>query len=186
MGTIHAPKRVTPRLARMLDLLKDGSAYTTREIIQKAEVCAVSSCAKELRVLGYDIQCRRETIDRRLVFKYRLVGAYPGRDFPKPKEPGAPLYPPDPDRSRVYDGEGLSWVLQEIYRGWSIWRGEDTEDAEGDPNAQAVHAIQSPHVATEAWALDIGEFWPELAEARAEIDRRVTPEGQLGLWSDAS
>jgi len=47
------------RLRRVRDLLSDGKTYSTREIIQKAEVCAVNSIIAELRENGIDINCRR-------------------------------------------------------------------------------------------------------------------------------
>ena len=43
------------RLQRVLRLLSDGRAYSTREIIQGADVCAVNSCISELRANGIAI-----------------------------------------------------------------------------------------------------------------------------------
>jgi hypothetical protein len=48
------------RLRRVDDLLADGKEYTTMEIVQKANVCAVNSCISELRANGREIKCRRE------------------------------------------------------------------------------------------------------------------------------
>jgi len=69
---IHAAKiESSKRLMRVLALLSDGRAYTTREIIQNANVCAVNTCITELRENGYKIDC--SCIGRGL-FEYRLVG----------------------------------------------------------------------------------------------------------------
>lgn len=48
------------RLQRVHDLLADGREYSTMEIIQLADVCAVNSIAAELRYNGVDIRCRQE------------------------------------------------------------------------------------------------------------------------------
>ena len=48
------------RLKRVDDLLADGSEYSTLEIVNKAQVCAVNSIISELRANGREINCRRE------------------------------------------------------------------------------------------------------------------------------
>ncbi len=48
----------SPRLQRIYKLLKDGRWYTTRGIINIANVCAVSQSIHELRCNGLDIECR--------------------------------------------------------------------------------------------------------------------------------
>lgn len=48
------------RLRRVDRLLADGRAYSTREIIQEAQVCAVNSIVSELRANGRDISCVRK------------------------------------------------------------------------------------------------------------------------------
>ena len=69
---IHAAKiESSKRLMRVLALLSDGRAYTTKEIIDNAFVCNPSTCASELRANGYDISCK--CIGRGL-FEYRLMG----------------------------------------------------------------------------------------------------------------
>ena len=60
MGRIHAATRLTPRLARVLGVLRDGRPHTTRELIERARVCAVNTCVSELRALGYEIECRSQ------------------------------------------------------------------------------------------------------------------------------
>ena len=47
------------RLQRVLKVLKDGLKHTTRDIIRKANVCAVNSVIAELRDNGYKIDCER-------------------------------------------------------------------------------------------------------------------------------
>lgn len=47
------------RLRRVMRVLRRGGAYTTRDIIRKANVCAVNSIIAELRQNGYRIGCRR-------------------------------------------------------------------------------------------------------------------------------
>jgi hypothetical protein len=59
------------RLMRVLALLCDGQAYSTREIQGKANVCNAHTCVSELRANGYDIDCK--CISRGL-YKYRLNG----------------------------------------------------------------------------------------------------------------
>ena len=63
MGRIHAATRLTPRLARVLRELADGRPRTTRELIERAGVCAVNTCVSELRALGYVIECKSQGHD---------------------------------------------------------------------------------------------------------------------------
>lgn len=63
---IHA----SPRLQRVLNLLRDGVPRTTREIVQAADVCAVNSIISELRANGFDIICKPVSRGR---FEYRMV-----------------------------------------------------------------------------------------------------------------
>ena len=46
----------SPRLQRAATLLADGRWHSTREIIEGANVCAVSSCAAELRANGLPVE----------------------------------------------------------------------------------------------------------------------------------
>ena len=50
------------RLQRVYSVLSDKRRYSTRDIIEKAHVCAVNSCVAELKapVNGFDIKCERE------------------------------------------------------------------------------------------------------------------------------
>jgi hypothetical protein len=47
------------RLGRVLKLLSQGGEFTTLDIIQLANVCAVNSIVAELRQNGFDIDCQR-------------------------------------------------------------------------------------------------------------------------------
>jgi hypothetical protein len=47
------------RLNRVLDLLSQGTEFTTLDIIKQANVCAVNSIVSELRQNGFDIACQR-------------------------------------------------------------------------------------------------------------------------------
>jgi hypothetical protein len=68
---MHAAKLETShRLQRVLALLADRRAHTTRDIITAAQVCAVSAIVAELRQHGYRISCTRRG-DR---WYYQLAG----------------------------------------------------------------------------------------------------------------
>jgi hypothetical protein len=58
---MHAarPER-SPRLQRVLAVLADGRARTTRQIVRQARVMAVSACIAELRQHGARIACWQE------------------------------------------------------------------------------------------------------------------------------
>jgi hypothetical protein len=59
----------SPRLQRVLSALKLYGTLTTRGIIHKAGVCAVSACISELRSQGHSIECKYV---RRGVYSYTL------------------------------------------------------------------------------------------------------------------
>lgn len=67
----HAILKKSPRLKRVLKLLRRGGAYTTRQIMRQAHVCAVNSCISELRENGFRIGCKRIARDR---WQYMLEG----------------------------------------------------------------------------------------------------------------
>lgn len=48
------------RLQRVDNLLADGKEYSTMEIVNQANVCAVNSIISELRANGRAIHCRRD------------------------------------------------------------------------------------------------------------------------------
>ena len=78
---MHAAKlEKSARLTRVYRLLSDGREYSTREIGDRAGVCAVSSIISELRDNGADIRCRlivRQSTGQRF-YLYRLVRPVPG------------------------------------------------------------------------------------------------------------
>jgi hypothetical protein len=59
----------SPRLQRVLKLLLDGKKHSTRDIVRKASVMAVSAVISELRINGINIDCQREGD----VWKYWIV-----------------------------------------------------------------------------------------------------------------
>lgn len=59
-GRIHAASLSSPRLRRVLKVLSDGRAHTTRDIVRRARVMAVSACVAELRTHGAVIDCVRQ------------------------------------------------------------------------------------------------------------------------------
>lgn len=59
-GRIHAATLASPRLRRVLRVLSDGQARTTRDIVRRARVMAVSACVAELRERGAEISCVRQ------------------------------------------------------------------------------------------------------------------------------
>jgi len=62
------------RLKRVLRVLRKGGAYSTRDIIRKAKVCAVNSIVAELRDNGYRIGCKCYGAGESRVFRYMLEG----------------------------------------------------------------------------------------------------------------
>ncbi len=76
---MHSAKlKTSKRLQRTLRVLRQGKA-TTRQIIRKAHVCAVSSIIAELRANGIRIECR---CVEKGIFEYELK---------KPKPQIAPI-----------------------------------------------------------------------------------------------
>lgn len=59
---MHAASLSSPRLIRVLTVLSDGREHTTRDIVRRARVMAVSACVSELRVNGAEITCRVEVL----------------------------------------------------------------------------------------------------------------------------
>ncbi len=60
LGRIKAATLESPRLRRILELLSDGRAHTTRDIVRRARVMAVNAAIAELRHHGAEITCVRE------------------------------------------------------------------------------------------------------------------------------
>lgn len=67
----HATLERSDRLQRLMSVLRDGKAHTTRDLVRRAHICAVNSCVAELRAQGKHIECWREG-DR---WYYRMVRA---------------------------------------------------------------------------------------------------------------
>ncbi len=70
---MKAASLTSPRLQRVLKLLSDGYPHTTRDIIRKARVMAVSACVSELRTHGAVITCDRDYVDRQPRFSYTMT-----------------------------------------------------------------------------------------------------------------
>lgn len=68
----------SPRLQRVLEVLRDGAEHSTLEIAQQAHVCAVNSCVAELRHGGRRIACRQAqdpaTAARRWLYRLEDAG----------------------------------------------------------------------------------------------------------------
>lgn len=57
---MHSAKiEQSPRLMRVFRVLSDRKQHTTRDIMRKANVCAVNSCVAELRDNGIAVECHR-------------------------------------------------------------------------------------------------------------------------------
>jgi hypothetical protein len=56
----YAKLENSPRLQRVLRVLKKHKRLTTLDIIKKAQVCAVNSAIAELRENGFTIDCTRK------------------------------------------------------------------------------------------------------------------------------
>ena len=59
----------SPRLQRLLAVLRQGGWYSTRDLVKQAEVMAISSAVDELRANGFEVQCER----RGRYWYYRLI-----------------------------------------------------------------------------------------------------------------
>ena len=71
---MHAAGLHSPRLQRVLRLLSDGRPHTTRDVVQEADVMAVSAVVAELRTHGAEIGCRVEVLtDGRRRFYYTMT-----------------------------------------------------------------------------------------------------------------
>lgn len=57
---MHAAPLTSPRLQRVLAVLRDGKPHTTRDIVRRARVMAVNACVSELRHHGAEITCVKQ------------------------------------------------------------------------------------------------------------------------------
>jgi biotin operon repressor len=71
----HAKVDKSPRLQRVYALLMKRKAgwVSTRNIMLRANVCAVNSCIAELRANGCDIECEQRNKNGQRVWYYRLT-----------------------------------------------------------------------------------------------------------------
>lgn len=70
---MHAARSTSPRLSRLVRLLKDGRPHSTRDIARRAHVLAISASVSELRFRGAEIHCERQKVGDRWVFFYTMT-----------------------------------------------------------------------------------------------------------------
>ncbi len=70
---MHAAPLTSPRLQRVLAVLKDGTPHTTRAIVRKASVCAVNAIVAELRTHGAEINCTKQMVGQHWRFFYTMT-----------------------------------------------------------------------------------------------------------------
>ncbi len=70
---MNAASLKSPRLQRVLTVLSDGREHTTRDIVRKARVMAVSACVAELRVHGAQVDCAQRLVAGVRIFYYRMI-----------------------------------------------------------------------------------------------------------------
>lgn len=70
---MKAATMTSDRLQRVKRLLSDGKPHSTRDIMRRAYVCAISSCVAELRVNGAEIICERQMIKGKFIFFYTML-----------------------------------------------------------------------------------------------------------------
>ncbi len=71
--SMHAAALSSPRLQRVLAVLREGRRMTTRSIIRKAQVAAVNAIIAELRCHGAEIVCEQEVVGGRRRWFYTMV-----------------------------------------------------------------------------------------------------------------
>lgn len=74
---MHAATLKSARLMRIAKVLSDGHPHSTREIVRRGRVMAVSACVAELRQNGAEIACVRATdpISGALHWNYTMTKA---------------------------------------------------------------------------------------------------------------
>ena len=107
--TLHAAALdSSPRLRRVYDLLSSGTEYSTLQIIQYAQVCAVNSIVSELRANGVAVRCRRRTVNGRGRWFYSLDPDAPAGGLieaqAKPLSPGDAADAPPAGAANPEDG----------------------------------------------------------------------------------
>lgn len=61
------------RLQSVRQVLSDGQPHSTRDIVRRARVMAVSACVAELRANGAEITCLRRKTDWGWVYDYTML-----------------------------------------------------------------------------------------------------------------
>lgn len=70
---MNAAPLSSPRLQRVLAVLKDGRPHTTRQIVRKGRVMAVNACISELRQHGAEIHCQCRRVNGARRFYYTML-----------------------------------------------------------------------------------------------------------------
>ncbi|WP_322895211.1 MULTISPECIES: helix-turn-helix domain-containing protein [unclassified Yoonia] len=74
---MHAATLNSPRLLRLLKLLRDGRPHSTRDIARRTGVLAISACVAELRQHGADIICERKPVtekgEQKHIWNYTML-----------------------------------------------------------------------------------------------------------------
>lgn len=70
---MNAAPLSSPRLQRVLQLLRDGRPHTTRDIVRRARVMAVNACISELRQHGAEIICARRRVNGAWRYYYTML-----------------------------------------------------------------------------------------------------------------
>jgi hypothetical protein len=70
---MNAAPLSSPRLQRLIAVLGDGQEHSTRDIVRKARLMAVSTCVSELRTHGAEIDCTIRTVMGARRFFYRMT-----------------------------------------------------------------------------------------------------------------
>lgn len=78
----YAKVENSPRLQRVRDVLFDGQEHSTRDIMEKAHVCAVNSCITELRRNGFQIPKPR--IEGNVFYYKMLITPEQAPEHPEP------------------------------------------------------------------------------------------------------
>lgn len=72
---MHAAGLHSPRLQRVLAVLREGRTLSTRQIVRRAGVMAASTCIAELRFHGAEIVCTQRVEGGKRLFYYTMTKA---------------------------------------------------------------------------------------------------------------
>ena len=70
---MHAAPLHSPRLQRLLAVLRDGRPHTTRDLVRRARIMAVNACVSELRWHGAEVLCTARIIGGQRRFYYTMT-----------------------------------------------------------------------------------------------------------------